>query len=135
MLTRCAWFLSIGGPGTPCAATTVHLGLEAVDYRTRRRLLRAIRGQGTRSGGLLRLPRRDRAGILGGLQRQSHRSGRRAVRGASSRRHHEAIPVGYQLPVGYESRDQVSKATRQPRSLVRDRQTASLDHGIGRYSR
>lgn len=91
-------FFSVGGPGASRPPAAVHLGIvPAIDHRPRWRLLRALRGQGARGGGLLRLPWRVRCGDDGGpllawLGRQPPRPGWRP--GAvcrSQQRHHEAF--------------------------------------------
>lgn len=93
-------FFSVGGPGPPRPPAAVHLGLvPAIDHRPRWRLLRALWGQGTRGGCLLRLPwrvRRDNARsgplLLARLGRQPPWPGRRPGAVYRSRqRHHEAF--------------------------------------------
>lgn len=121
MLTRCPWFLSVGGPGAP-RPPTVHLGLvEAVDHRPRRRLLRALRGQGARGGGLVRFPRRIRRGaLLARLGRQPARPGRRAVR-RSQQRHHEALaalePIPMRQPIVERTNERTSEEASERTSV------------------
>lgn len=108
-------FFSVGGPGAPRPPVAIYLGLvPAIDHRPRRWLLRALRGQGTRGGGLLRLPRRVRCGNDGGplllarLGRQPPRPG--WWLGAvcrSEQRHHEAFAT---LGMKYRA-DFVERAT------------------------